>query len=454
MEFKSIAAVAIFTLTLFLLLKRPKGLNIGVAAVIGALLSLLFGTVTVFDALGALTEIWDAALAFFGIVTLSVTLDAMGFFKWAALKIIGYAKGDGRRLYIYIALLTASVSILFANDSAILILTPIVVEITRQLDFKAGSRMVYLFAAGFVADTAAMPLITSNPVNIVSADFFHYTFLDHLLFMGPVTVVTVFFSILVVYLFFRSKIPVVYEAKCVNLDCGFMKSSSSMVKIIFATLISVDVGYVLTSFIRLPVSTVICSGAFFLLIVYYFYYKRAVAASNTYKSLPTLLREVNWGILVFMIGIFMVVQGLRVAGIVDFISSIMFFSSTLPSYAGFLTPSLIVTVLASFMNNWPMTLLGLVSIRHAVSAIGLTPGAATNLIFSNIIGNNIGPHFFPIGSLAILMWFDVIRRGGLTVTLREYLRVGSILSIIEVAFSSLILYFEVGLLGLTLPIFT
>ncbi len=453
MEIKTVASIVIFSVTLFLLIKRPKNLNIGITASIGALLSLLVGTVTVLEALGLLTEIWDAALAFFGIVTLSVTLDAMGFFKWAALKIIHYAKGDGRRLYIYVALLTAAVSILFANDSAILILTPIVVEITRQLDFKGGSRMVYLFAAGFVADTAAMPLITSNPVNIVSADFFKYTFIDHLIFMGPVAVITVFFSILVVYLFFRSKIPVKYDAGCVDLDCGLMLASHRLIKIIFTTLIIIDIGYVLTSFIRIPVSTVICSGAFSLLIVYYFYSKRDNVQPNTYKSVSKLLREVNWGILVFMIGIFIVVQGLRTAGIIDFIGLLLTSASHLPSYLGFLTPSLAVTILASFMNNWPMTLLGLVSIRYAVSSIGLTPETGTNLIFSNIIGNNIGPHFFPIGSLAILMWFDVIRRGGLKITLREYLKVGSILSIVEVAFSSLILYIEVGLLGLTLPIF-
>ncbi|MEM2906875.1 MAG: ArsB/NhaD family transporter, partial [Candidatus Odinarchaeota archaeon] len=226
MEIKAVASILIFIITVFLVIKRPKGLNIGVTATIGAGLSLLFGTVTVFEAVEALSDIWDAALAFFGIIMLSLTLDAMGFFKWAALKIIGYAKGNGKKLYIYIALLTAAVSILFANDSAILILTPIVVEITHQLNFKGGSRLVYLFAAGFVADTAAMPLITSNPVNIVSADFFKYTFIDHLIFMGPVSVVTVVFSILVVYLFFKNKIPVVYEAQNVNLDCSLIAKSN------------------------------------------------------------------------------------------------------------------------------------------------------------------------------------------------------------------------------------
>jgi arsenical pump membrane protein len=67
--------------------------------------------------------------------------------------------------------------------------------------------MGYLFSAGLIADTAAMPLITSNPINILSADFFGYSFIDHLIFMTPVAIATITSSLLIVYLFFRKSIP-------------------------------------------------------------------------------------------------------------------------------------------------------------------------------------------------------------------------------------------------------
>jgi arsenical pump membrane protein len=65
------------------------------------------------------------------------------------------AKGSGLRLYFYVSLLTAGVSILFAKDSAVLILTPIVLEIVIQLRIDAKGRLAYLFSAGLIADTAA-----------------------------------------------------------------------------------------------------------------------------------------------------------------------------------------------------------------------------------------------------------------------------------------------------------
>ncbi|MGF3521857.1 MAG: ArsB/NhaD family transporter, partial [Candidatus Bathyarchaeia archaeon] len=74
----------------------------------------------------------------------------------------------------------------------------------------------------------------------------------------------------------------------------------------------------------------------------------------------------------------------------------------------------------------------------------------TGLIFSNIIGNNLGPHFFPLGSLAILMWLECMKRKGVNISLRAYLKVGAALSLAEVAIASLVLWTELNM-GLTLP---
>ena len=207
MNWTSAAAIAIFAATLILMIKRPRGIRLGYAAGIGAAASLLLGTVSLGQAAQSFLNIWDAALAFIGIVALSVTLDAMGFFKWAALRVVKSAGGNGLKLYFYVALLTAAVSILFANDSAVLILTPIVLEIVICIGVNSPGRMAYLFSAGLIADTAAMPLITSNPINILSADYFHYTFIQHLIFMGPIAIATITTSLLLVYLLFRKENP-------------------------------------------------------------------------------------------------------------------------------------------------------------------------------------------------------------------------------------------------------
>ncbi|MCW4047635.1 MAG: SLC13 family permease [Candidatus Bathyarchaeota archaeon] len=453
MNYTSAAALIVFGVTLFLMIKRPRNLKLGYAAAIGAVASLLLGTVTLGEAVQSFFDIWDAALAFIGIIALSVTLDALGFFKWAALKVVRLAGGSGVRLYFYVSLLTAVVSILFANDSAVLILTPIVLEIISQLKIDAKGRLAYLFSAGLIADTAAMPLITSNPINILNADFFKYSFIEHVIFMGPVAVATILSSLLLVYLFFRKRIPKVYDAACVDLlSSGSQLLSPVMLKVSVATLVAIDVGYVFASLMRVPVSLVICSGAVFLIAVYWTHLNSRVSFGEERKGLKSLAREINWDIVLFMVSIFIVVQGLKEAGVIEFLASVLAQSSLLPSVLSVFVPSLVVTVGASFMNNWPMTILGLLSINQVASSAGLSGQALTGLVFSNVIGNNLGSHFFPLGSLAILMWLETMRRKGVKISLKEYLKVGAVLSIAEVAIASLILWVELSFCGFRLSL--
>jgi arsenical pump membrane protein len=451
MDYTPLASLIIFLVTLFLMVKRPKRINLGIAAGIGAIASLLVGTVTIADAVSALLNIWDAALAFVGIVTLSVTLDTMGFFRWAALRVAKIAHGSGLRLYFLIALLTAAVSILFANDSAVLILTPIVMEMVRQLRMTKQSSLAYLFGAGLIADTAAMPLITSNPVNIVSADYFGYTFVQHMIFMVPIAIVTILISLFTVYMFFRKKIPKTYPTEIVDVlvkhDQRPMWFRTSIV-----TLVAIDVGYIIASFNGIPVSFVICSGAFFLLGLYAATYRRKAVFREERIGTLHVMRKVNWDILFFMIGIFLVVQGLRHAGAVDLFQTLFTSALTLPSFLPVTAISFIVTMGASAINNWPMTFLGLLSVKSTIVSSSLNPQTSTILIFGNIIGNNLGPHFFPLGSLAILMWLGTMKRKGLTVSFKDYLKVGTVLSILEVTAASIMLWIEVTFLHLSLTI--
>jgi arsenical pump membrane protein len=441
MDYLPVAAITVFAVTLFLMIKRPFGIHLGYAAGIGAIASLVLGTVSLGQAAKSFLDIWDAALAFLGIVALSVTLDAMGFFKWAALRVVKMAGGSGLRLFFYISLLTAAVSILFANDSAVLILTPIVLEVVTCLGIDSKGKLAYLFSAGLMADTAAMPLITSNPINILSADFFKYSFVDHLIFMGPVAVATILSSLLLFYLFFRKQIPTAYDMESTDsLTAGKAAISPLLLKISLATLVSIDVGYVLTSLNRFPVSRVIGSGAVFLVTVYWFTLKRKGSVNGEKKGLRGLAKNISWDIVLFMFSIFIVVQGLETAGITNLLASALVATSKLPSALGIFGPSMVVTIGASFMNNWPMTILGLLSIQH----IGATGSALTGLIFSNIIGNNLGPHFFPLGSLAIVIWLETMKRKGVTISLKEYLKVGATLSIAQVAVASVVLWAELS----------
>ena len=169
-------ALAIFLITLVFVIWQPRGLGIGWSAMGGAVLALLTGVIGWHDVPVVWHIVWDATFTFVALIIISLLLDEAGFFQWAALHIARWGGGNGRRLFPFIVVLGGVIAAFFANDGAALLLTPIVVAILLRLDFCPAETLAFVVATGFVADTTSLPLIISNLVNIVSANFFGIRF--------------------------------------------------------------------------------------------------------------------------------------------------------------------------------------------------------------------------------------------------------------------------------------
>ncbi|MCO7217430.1 ArsB/NhaD family transporter, partial [Halomonas sp. OfavH-34-E] len=206
-------AFAIFVVTLVLVIWQPKGLGIGTSALGGAAVALAVGVVQLPDVLVVWDIVWDATFTFVALILISLILDEAGFFSWAALHVARWGGGNGRRLFPLIVLLGAVIAAFFANDGAALLLTPIVMAILLRLKFSPQSSLAFIIATGFVADSTSLPLIISNLVNIVSANFFDISFNHYAMVMVPVDLVSLGATLLVLTWMFRSDIPEQYDVE-------------------------------------------------------------------------------------------------------------------------------------------------------------------------------------------------------------------------------------------------
>src|SRR5699024_2291990 len=253
-------AASVFIFTLALVIWQPKGLSIGWSASIGAVLALLFGVVSPSDIYVVWGIVWNATAAFVAIIIISLILDEAGFFKWAALHVARWGQGNARLLFALIVILGAVVSALFANDGAALILTPIVMAMLLALGFNAAATLAFVMAAGFIADTASLPLIVSNLVNIVSADFFGISFTQYAKVMASVTLVSVTSSLAVLLLYFWKNIPTHYDIDQLRKPKEAIYDHATF-RAGWAILPALLVGFFSLESLDIPVSVVAITGA-------------------------------------------------------------------------------------------------------------------------------------------------------------------------------------------------
>lgn len=408
-------ASLIFLLTITLVIWQPKGLGVGWSAVFGAVLALLAGVVQLSDIPLVWQIIWNATGTFVALIIISLLLDEAGFFAWAALHVARWGRGSGRRLFAFMVLLGALVSALFANDGAALILTPIVISMLLALRFSPTATLAFVMGAGFIADTASLPLVVSNLVNIVSADFFKIGFNRYAAVMVPVNLVSVAATLGMLMWFFRRDIPRRYDPEQLEQPEHAIHDKPTFIAGWWVLMILL-VGCFALEPLGIPISAISAVCAALLLVI----------AGHGHKiSTRKVLKEAPWQIVIFSLGMYLVVYGLRNAGLTGHIAGLLDWFASYGIWGATMGTGLLTALLSSIMNNLPTVLIGALSI-DASQAVGVVKEA---MIYANVIGSDLGPKITPIGSLATLLWLHVLARKQIQIGWGYYFKVGIVLTV-------------------------
>jgi arsenical pump membrane protein len=414
-------AIAIFILTLALVIWQPRGLGIGYTALGGALLALATGVVTLQDISIVWALVWNATFTTIALVIIALILSAAGVFEWIALWLAYASFGRGHLLFALVLLFGASVTALLNNCSTALIWTPVLIEMLLVLGFTPKATWAFVFATGFIADATSLPLPISNLVNIVTIDYFQIPVLDYVLVMIPVNFVAIATGITVLWFYCDGYIPFSY-----HLDPMPPPSSAIRDPLVcqwsFPILGLLPIAYFLAQPLNVPFSAITASGALVMLALAGRWFDREDTAVI---AIDQVFRDIPWQVILFVLGLFIITLSLCNTALTTLLTQLLKQLSGWGLTQVAIGTGFIAALLAGVMNNFSAGLINALAINDS---FGSDSAVREVMIYASAIGCNIGAKITPIGSLSTLLWLDVLARKGQALHWSQYSRIAFILT--------------------------
>ncbi len=446
MSFEIGITIFVFIMTMLVIFWRPGGINEAWPASIGAGMVLLTGIVSGGDLADIISKIGGASITIMATIVMAVILESFGFFNWAAARLAILSKGSGYRLYWYIQLLCFLMTLLFNNDGSILITTPILILLLQSLRLQHREMIPYLLSGALIATASSTPIGVSNIVNLIALEIVHMTLYMHtaMIFI-PATIGLLFMSWLM-FIVVKKKLPATLPDPAYDIEESFFskhvhvlkgkgsvgtknKRTKSMLRLLLFVFVMRSLIFV-ASYFTIPIEWVAVFGS--LVLLFWRWYHLGTNPLDILKKVP-------WHIFIFAFSMYVIIYGLHNAGLTAMLVSICEPIVNQGLMQASLTMGALVSILSNIFNNHPALMIGTITLTE----MGLDPLTLKTIYLSNIIGSDIGSLLLPIGTLASLLWMNILRQNKIEIQWKDYLRVSFIVIPITTIVTLILLFYWV-----------
>lgn len=422
-------------------------MNEAIPSTFGALIVLASGSVSLAD-LGTIGEtIGGAAITIMATIVMAIVLESFGFFVWAAEGLAARAKGDGIRLFWYVNLICFLMTLFFNNDGSILITTPILLILLKNLGLKNHEKIPYLLSGALVATASSAPIGVSNIVNLIALKIVGMDLYMHTLMMFVPATLGLLFLVLLLFLCFYKQLPrklrtpsrgIPYQGpgkhplgSQSNQSFFLPQNRDTFMRNLLLFVFSIRVSLFVASYLHIPIEIVAVFGSAVLLLWRWYYLK---------VTPVDMLKKTPWHILVFAFGMYVIIYGLHNIGLTEWLVRVI-----QPMIAGdllnaSLTMGGLLSVMSIFFNNHPALMVGTLTL----TSMHLDPLTLKIAYLASVIGSDLGSLLLPIGTLASLIWLHILRQHHVKINWKDYVKVTIIAIPASVLFTLVCLAFWVN----------
>ncbi|WP_099210246.1 ArsB/NhaD family transporter [Thermococcus henrietii] len=425
MNAQEIIALAVFLgVYAFIITER---IHRTVAAMVGASVILLVGIVP-WEKVPEYLDLGTILLLAGMMVVVNVSRES-GLFEYIAIKTAKFSKGDPMKVLLLFSVVTAVVSAFLDNVTTVLLLTPMLLYITKKMNVNP---VPFLLAEIFASNIGGTATLIGDPPNIMIGSAAKLSFNEFLSNMGPIAVVDLFVTVAIVYLAYRNTIKVSpsKRAEIERLIMGMDERDAIRDRELFRKSVIIILGIVLGFFLHdtmgVEPAVIALLGASAMLLWSGF-------------SPEEALEKVEWATLFFFGGLFLIVGALVETGVIDALADRIIGLIHSEAQAIFVI-SWFSAISSAIVDNIPLTATMIPLIKAMGSSMNTYP-----LWWALSLGACLGGNGTAIGASANVVVIGIAHREGIRITFGEFLKVGAVIMFSTVLVGSLMLWIRYGL---------
>ncbi len=362
-----------------------------------------------------------------GMMLLVALLEPTGVFQYIAIRAAQLSRGDPWSLMLLLGLGSSVTSMLLDNVTAVVMIAPVTIMVCNLMQLNA---MPYLMVQGILSVMAGVSTSVGDPASILVASASGYTFNDFLLHSLPIVAIAILMALALFRYLFRHELSAAKTSRDIlsNLrasDALHNVSETRRLLVVLALVISL---FALQERVHMTPALVALSGS-------------GIALLWVGGDIHEVLDRVEWSVIIFFVGLFVIVGGLEAAGILEAITR---------AVAGWISDPIIlgiaiiwtVAMLSALVDNVPITI-AMISILHELDAIGLDIRA---LWWALVLGAGFGGTATIIGSTANVLIVELSERTSAPITAKSWSRRGLPVAIVACSVASVLFVLGYSLL--------